>query len=61
MCLALPGKVIKIEGRKALIQTAGNTRWVLIGERNVKVGDRVAIQMGVIIEILPKKDLIVFP
>lgn len=61
MCLALPGKVVKIQGLKAMVKTAGNIKWVLVGEKDVKVGDLVAIQMGVIIEILPKKDLIVFP
>ena len=54
MCLAFPGKVIKIEGRKAYVEYPGETREVLISEENVKVGDMVLVQMGIIIQIITK-------
>jgi len=54
MCLAFPGKVIKIEGRKASVEYPDETREALIGEENVKVGDMVLVQMGIIIQIITK-------
>lgn len=56
MCLAIPGEVIKIEGRKALVQYPGEQRQVLVGEDGVKKGDWVMVQMGIIIKILTKKE-----
>jgi hydrogenase expression/formation protein HypC len=52
MCLAIPGKIIKIEGRKASIQYPGETRFALLGDEPVKVGDAVLVQMGIVIKIL---------
>jgi len=56
MCLAIPGKVIKIEGRKATVQYPGQSRFALIGDEKIKVGDFVLVQMGIIIQKLSKKD-----
>ncbi len=53
MCIAFPGKVIKIEGLKALVKYPQEVREVLVGEENVKVGDKVLVQMGVIIQVIP--------
>ena len=52
MCLAVPGKVKKIKGRQALVEYPGEVRSALIGEKGVKVGDYVMVQMGIIIKIL---------
>lgn len=52
MCLAIPGKVKKIEGHKAVIEYPGKTRLVLVGDDPVKVGDYVLVQMGIVIKIL---------
>ena len=52
MCLAIPGKVIQINGREALIEYPGENRKVLVGEDGVKVGDYVMVQMGIIVKIL---------
>jgi hydrogenase expression/formation protein HypC len=57
MCLAFPGKVTKIEGRKAFVQYPGEVREALIGEDNVKVGDSVLVQMGIIIQVISKSEL----
>lgn len=52
MCLAFPGKVINIEGRKATVEYSGETRQTLIGVENVKIGCMVLVQMGVIIQVI---------
>jgi hydrogenase assembly chaperone HypC/HupF len=56
MCLAIPGKVKKIKGRQALVEYPGEVRPALIGEKGVKVGNYVLVQMGIIIKILSKKE-----
>ena len=56
MCIAAPGKVIKIEGRKATVQYKDEKRFALIGDEHVKLGDSVMVQMGIIVSILSKKD-----
>jgi len=56
MCLAIPGKVKKIKGRQALVEYPGEVRRALIGEKGVKVGDYVLVQMGIIIKILSPKE-----
>lgn len=56
MCIAAPGKVIKIEGRKATVQYGDDTRYALIGDEHVTVGDYVLVQMGIVIQVVSKKD-----
>ena len=58
MCIAAPGKVIKIDGKKAIIEykEMGETRLALIGDEDVKVGDYVLVQMGIIIQRISSKD-----
>lgn len=52
MCIAFPGEIIKIEGLKAQVKYPTEVRTALVGEENVKVGDEVLVQMGIIIQIL---------
>jgi len=56
MCIAAPGKVIAIENKKALIDYNGETRYAMLADRKVKIGDYVLVQMGIIIEVLSKSD-----
>jgi len=56
MCLAIPGQVIKINGRKATIKYPNVTNDALISETDIKVGDWVMVQMGIIIKKLNKTD-----
>jgi hydrogenase expression/formation protein HypC len=57
MCIAAPGKVIKIEGKKALIQYPGDqTRYALITDEKVKLGSYVSVQMGLIVNVLSKSE-----
>jgi hydrogenase assembly chaperone HypC/HupF len=52
MCLAFPGKVTKIEGHKATVSYPGESRFALLGDDPVKIGDYVLVQMGIIIQKL---------
>jgi len=57
MCIAAPGKVIKIEGKKALIQYLGNeTRYAMITDEKIKIGNFVSVQMGLIVNVLSKAE-----
>jgi len=52
MCLAVPGKVIKIEGRKATVEYPGQSRLALVAEVEPRVGEMVMVQMGVVVKVL---------
>ena len=56
MCLAIPGKIKKIEGKKVIVKYPGEIREVLIGDKPIKVGNWVLVQMGVIIKIISSKE-----
>jgi hydrogenase expression/formation protein HypC len=56
MCLAIPGKVIKVDGRQATVKYPQVIRTALIGDVVPKVGDFVLVQMGIIIQKMSKKD-----
>lgn len=59
MCLAIPGKVIEIEGKKdyAIVDYGGGTkRKVNTSLVKVKVGDYVLVHTGFAIEILDEKE-----
>ncbi len=52
MCLAIPGKIIKIDGHRVLVKYPGETRQALAGDEPVKAGDFVMVQMGIVIKIM---------
>lgn len=56
MCIAAPGKVIKIEGKKAIVQYADIAQAALIGDEKVKIGDYVLVQMGIIVQVISKDE-----
>jgi len=56
MCIAVPGKVIKVEGHKVTVQYPGVSSVALIGEEIVGVGDYVLVQMGIVIKVLTPKE-----
>ncbi len=58
MCLAIPGKIIEINGHSAIVQYPQEKRKVLVGDDPIKIGDFVMVQMGIVIKILSKKDAI---
>ncbi|MBE9531857.1 MAG: HypC/HybG/HupF family hydrogenase formation chaperone [Proteobacteria bacterium] len=56
MCLAVPCKVIEIEGRHALVEGAGHRRQVetlLLKNKDVRVGDYLLVHEELAITILP--------
>ncbi|MBU4099048.1 HypC/HybG/HupF family hydrogenase formation chaperone [Patescibacteria group bacterium] len=56
MCLAFPGKIKKIEGKKVLLDYPEDRHYALIGDEKVKVGDYVMVQMGIIVKILSQDE-----
>lgn len=56
MCIAAPGQVTKIEGRKATVKYPGESRFALIGDEAVKEGDFVMVQMGIVVKVLSSKE-----
>lgn len=55
MCVALPGRVVSIEGNTAKVDFRGNTVKVSIGLVDAKVGDYVLVHAGCAIEIMKKE------
>lgn len=56
MCLAIPGKVKAVNGKKITIQYPGQEREVFGGGVDVDVGDYVLVQMGVVLKKVSKED-----
>lgn len=56
MCLAVPGKVKKVEGKLVTVSYPGQDREVFNGGIEVKVGDYVLVQMGIIVKKIPEKE-----
>lgn len=52
MCVAIPGKVIAIDGNRATVDFEGNTVVARVGLVPVKAGDRVLVHAGMIIQVL---------
>ncbi|MBQ7424686.1 MAG: HypC/HybG/HupF family hydrogenase formation chaperone [Lachnospiraceae bacterium] len=52
MCVALPGRVIELNGTKASVDFSGNIVNAEAGLVNVKVGDRVLVHAGCIIQTM---------
>jgi len=56
MCLAVPGKVVKIEGKKAIIAYFDQERQAMVAETRIKKGDWVMVQMGIIVKKLTDEE-----
>ena len=56
MCVALPGKVIKMDGTKATVDFSGTQVLAEAGLVNVKVGDKVLVHAGCIIQKVQKEE-----
>lgn len=51
MCIAAPGKVIEIKGRRAIVEYPdGQIRQAFIADIKPRVGASVLVQMGIIVE-----------
>ena len=55
MCIAIPGKVISIEGNTAQVDFKGNLVDVNIGLVEVKAGQYVLVHAGCAIEVLEQE------
>ena len=56
MCLAIPGKIIKIEGDMATIQYPEEVRVAKIIEDDYKVGDFVFVSAQIVVQKLTEKE-----
>ena len=56
MCLAIPGKVVSVSGHRLTVAYPDQTRPALVGDEEVKPGDYVLIQMGVVVRKLSQKE-----
>ena len=56
MCLTIPGKIVSIEGNKALISQAGNMKQVNVSLINAKVGEYVLVSADMAIQKLSKEE-----
>jgi hydrogenase expression/formation protein HypC len=56
MCLAIPGKVLKVEKGFAIIDYSGEQRKASVELVKVKPGDYVLVQAKFIIQKIPKKE-----
>lgn len=56
MCLAIPGKVKKINGREVIVEYPGQERKVMVGDDVINIGDYVLVQMGIIVKTISKEE-----
>ena len=57
MCIAAPGKVIKLTGKQADIDYGeGIMRTVVLADHKPILGDFVLVQMGIVVKILAKAE-----
>ncbi len=56
MCLAIPGKIVSIEGNKAEVDFGGVVRKVNISLVETKPGDWVVVHAGFAIETMDEKE-----
>ena len=56
MCLAIPGKIIKINGEKAIADFNGIRKEINISLVKVKIGDYAIVHAGFAIEKMDEKE-----
>ncbi len=56
MCLAIPGKIKEIKGRKAVVEYPGQVREAFVGEEGLQVDDYVLVQMGVVTKKMTEEE-----
>ncbi|MCX7923874.1 MAG: HypC/HybG/HupF family hydrogenase formation chaperone [Clostridia bacterium] len=57
MCLGIPGKIIKIEGKTSMVELMGVTREVSIELlKDVKLGDYVLVHAGCAIQVIDQEE-----
>ena len=53
MCLAIPGKIVKIKGDEASVDYEAEIRKAKIFSDDLKVGDYVFVQAGIVVQKIP--------
>ena len=56
MCVALPGRVVRIDGINAVVDFNGNQVNAITGLKSIKVGDRVLVHAGCILQKVEEKE-----
>ncbi len=57
MCIAAPGKIVRLHGKQADVDYGGGVRrTVLVADHKAQTGDHVLVQMGIIVKILSKSE-----
>ncbi len=56
MCLAIPGRIVSIDKGKAIVQYPKERREVMAKGIEVKEGDYVLVQFGMVVEKLKAAD-----
>ena len=56
MCLAIPGKIMKIDGDEATIQYPGETRIAKIVDGEYSIGDYVFVSAQIIVQKIPEQE-----
>lgn len=56
MCVAMPGKVISVEGTIAEVDFSGNRIRAQAGLVSVKPGDYVLVHAGCILQVVTRQD-----
>lgn len=58
MCLAVPGKIIEINGNEAIVDYDIEKRKALLLENTFKIGDYVIVQGKTVVQKVEKKEAI---
>lgn len=56
MCIAVPGRVVRLDGMRATVDFDGNKVEANAGLVDVKVGDSVLVHAGCIIQVMSEED-----
>ncbi|MEM1520407.1 MAG: HypC/HybG/HupF family hydrogenase formation chaperone [Candidatus Korarchaeum sp.] len=56
MCLGVPGKVLEVRGRRALVDFGGVTREVDASLEQVSPGDYVLVHVGIVIAKIDERE-----
>ncbi|MDR0919951.1 MAG: HypC/HybG/HupF family hydrogenase formation chaperone [Oscillospiraceae bacterium] len=56
MCVAISGKILNINGENAVVEIMGNKINAAIGLVDAKIGDKVLVHAGCVIQIIEKDE-----
>ncbi|MBU0472480.1 MAG: HypC/HybG/HupF family hydrogenase formation chaperone [Nanoarchaeota archaeon] len=57
MCLSVPGRIVEINGDKAVVDYDGERRVASISlKKDVKVGDYVIVSAKFVMEVIPEEE-----